>query len=73
MLKIAKENHLALFDAKQQCITAYTFQIVLPESKKSQGESKPELKEQYSVSLYILDKFEYTWTSDIFDMVGNKN
>lgn len=45
MLKIAKENHLALFDAKQQCITAYTFQIVLPESKKSQGESKPELKE----------------------------
>lgn len=45
MLKILKENHLAVFDTKNQYITAFTFHIVLPEAKKNQGNSKPELNE----------------------------
>ena len=46
MLKIVKENHLLIYDSKQQAITAITFEIKMPESsKKNQEDSKTELKE----------------------------
>ena len=46
---------------------------MLPETKKNQPNSKPELNESYAITLHLMGKFEYAWESEYFDLEAIKN